>query len=41
MTILTHLIALVIGVMVGIGLMALLTASRNAEDEHKDCWRDR
>lgn len=41
MTILTHLIALVIGVMVGIGLIALLAVGQVAEDEHKDCWRDR
>ena len=41
MTRLTHLIALIVGGTLGIGLMALLTASRDAEDEHKDCWMDR
>ena len=41
MTIITHLIALMVGATFGIGLMALLTASREAEDKHKDCWRDR
>lgn len=41
MTILTHLIALMVGGTLGIGLMALLTAIRSTEDEHKDCWRDR
>ena len=41
MTIITHLTALIVGAALGIGLMALLVASRKAEDEHKDCWRDR
>ena len=41
MSLITHLIAAVVGATFGIGLMALLTASRNADDEHKDSWRDR
>lgn len=40
MSIVTHLIALMIGCTLGMGLMALLTAS-SIEDEHKDSWMDR
>jgi hypothetical protein len=36
MTIITHLTALIVGAALGIGLMALLVASRNAEDERRD-----
>lgn len=41
MTVITHLIAAIVGAAFGIGLMALLTANRTADDEHKDSWRDR
>ena len=41
MTIITHLGAFMVGGFLGMIFMALLTASRKAEDEHKDCWRDR
>ena len=41
MTIITHLISAIVGATFGIGLMALLTASRDADDEHEDSWRDR
>ena len=41
MIILTHLGAFMVDGFFGIIFMALLTANRNAEDEHKDCWRDR
>lgn len=41
MSIITHLIALMLGCWIGIGTMALIMANRNTEDEHNDSWRDR
>lgn len=41
MSIVTHLIVLFVGLVLGMGLISLFAIGMAAEDEHKDSWRDR